>query len=60
MINIKKGQFLSPEAMKYAVQKVIDAGNEQVALTERGVTFGYQDLIVDFRGIPEMKKTAVR
>lgn len=56
MINIKKGQFLSPEAMKYAVQKVIDAGNEQVALTERGVTFGYQDLIVDFRGIPEMKK----
>ena len=42
------------------VQKVIDAGNEQVALTERGVTFGYQDLIVDFRGIPEMKKTAVR
>ena len=46
----------SPEAMKYAVQKVIDAGNEQVALTERGVTFGYQDLIVDFRGIPEMKK----
>ena len=56
MINIKKGQFLSPEAMKYAIQKVIDAGNEQVALTERGVTFGYQDLIVDFRGIPEMKK----
>ena len=56
MINIKKGQFLSPEAMKYAVQKVIDAGNEQVALTERGVTFGYQDLIVDFWGIPEMKK----
>ncbi len=60
MINIKKGQFLSPEAMKYAVQKVIDAGNEQVALTERGVTFGYQDLIVDFRGIPEMKKNGCR
>ncbi len=56
MINIKKGQFLSPEAMKYAVQKVIDAGNDNVAVTERGTTFGYQDLIVDFRGIPEMKK----
>ena len=55
-VNIKKGQFLSPEAMKYAVQKVIDAGNEQVALTERGVTFGYQDLVVDYRGIPEMQK----
>lgn len=56
MVNIKKGQFLSPEAMSYAVQKVRDAGNEDVAITERGTTFGYQDLIVDFRGIPEMKK----
>lgn len=56
MVNIKKGQFLSPEAMAFAVQKVRDAGNDDVAITERGTTFGYQDLIVDFRGIPEMKK----
>lgn len=56
MVNIKKGQFLSPEAMRYAVQKVRDAGNHQVAVTERGTTFGYQDLIVDYRGIPEMQK----
>jgi 2-dehydro-3-deoxyphosphooctonate aldolase (KDO 8-P synthase) len=54
-VNIKKGQFLSPEAMRYAVQKVRDAGNSQVAITERGTTFGYQDLIVDYRGIPEMQ-----
>jgi 2-dehydro-3-deoxyphosphooctonate aldolase (KDO 8-P synthase) len=56
-INIKKGQFLSPEAMKFAAQKVIDSGNSRVMLTERGTTFGYQDLIVDMRGIPIMKKT---
>ena len=56
MVNIKKGQFLSPEAMRHAVQKVRDAGNFQVAITERGTTFGYQDLIVDYRGIPEMQK----
>ncbi len=56
MVNIKKGQFLSPEAMAFAVQKVRDAGNDQVAITERGTTFGYQDLIVDYRGIPEMQK----
>ena len=55
VVNIKKGQFLSPGAMKFAVQKVIDAGNKKVAITERGTTFGYQDLLVDFRGIPEMK-----
>ena len=55
-VNIKKGQFLSPEAMRFALQKVRDAGNENVALTERGVTFGYQDLVVDYRGIPEMQK----
>ena len=55
-VNIKKGQFLSPEAMKFAVQKVRDAVNNQVAITERGTTFGYQDLIVDYRGIPEMQK----
>lgn len=56
MVNIKKGQFLSPDAMRYAVGKVRDAGNSQVAITERGTTFGYQDLIVDYRGIPEMQK----
>ena len=56
MVNIKKGQFLSPEAMEHAVRKVRDAGNFQVAITERGTTFGYQDLIVDYRGIPEMQK----
>lgn len=55
-VNIKKGQFLSPEAMTFAVQKVRDCGNDNVAVTERGVSFGYQDLIVDYRGIPEMKK----
>ncbi len=56
MVNIKKGQFLSPEAMTFAVQKVRDVGNNNVAITERGTTFGYQDLIVDYRGIPEMQK----
>ena len=56
MVNIKKGQFLSPEAMSFAVQKIRDAGNNKVAITERGTTFGYQDLIVDYRGIPEMQK----
>lgn len=55
MVNIKKGQFLSPEAMKFAVQKVREAGNEHVAVTERGTTFGYQDLVIDYRGIPVMQ-----
>ncbi len=59
MVNIKKGQFLSPEAMEHAVKKVIDAGNNQVAVTERGTTFGYTDLIVDYRGIPTMQKLGV-
>ncbi|MDE6100206.1 MAG: 3-deoxy-8-phosphooctulonate synthase [Paramuribaculum sp.] len=54
-VNIKKGQFLSPDAMRFAIQKVRDAGNNDVAITERGVSFGYQDLIVDFRGIPQMQ-----
>ncbi len=58
MVNVKKGQFLSPEAMRFAVQKVIDAGNADVAITERGTTFGYQDLIVDFRGVPVMRQYA--
>ena len=56
MVNIKKGQFLSPGAMTHAVEKVRQAGNPQVAITERGTTFGYQDLIVDYRGIPEMQQ----
>lgn len=56
VVNIKKGQFLSAESMKYAVNKVRDAGNNLVMLTERGTTFGYQDLVVDYRGIPEMQK----
>lgn len=55
-VNIKKGQFLSPEAMRFAAQKVVDAGNAHVMLTERGTTFGYGDLVVDFRGIPKMKE----
>ena len=55
IVNIKKGQFLSPEAMRFAAEKVIEAGNDQVMLTERGTTFGYQDLVVDYRGIPEMQ-----
>lgn len=58
MVNVKKGQFLSPDAMAFAVQKVRDAGNDDVAITERGTTFGYQDLVVDFRGIPTMKANA--
>lgn len=59
MVNIKKGQFLSPEAMEHAVKKVVDAGNTQVAVTERGTTFGYTDLVVDYRGIPTMQKLGV-
>ena len=54
-INIKKGQFLSPQAMQFAADKVVEAGNKNVMLTERGTTFGYQDLVVDYRGIPEMQ-----
>lgn len=56
MINIKKGQFLAPESMTFAVNKVRDAGGKEVAVTERGTTFGYTDLIVDYRGIPTMKR----
>lgn len=58
VINLKKGQFMSPESMKHAVQKVLDVGNESVMLTDRGTMFGYQDLIVDFRGIPTMQAYA--
>lgn len=59
LINIKKGQFMSPEAMKFAVDKVKKAGNERVWLTDRGTCFGYQDLVVDFRGIPTMQSLGV-
>lgn len=55
VVNVKKGQFLSPEAMQFAVNKLKESGNEQVMLTDRGTTFGYTDLIVDYRAIPTMK-----
>jgi len=55
-VSIKKGQFLSPESMKFAADKVVESGNQKVMITERGTTFGYQDLVVDFRGIPVMQQ----
>jgi 2-dehydro-3-deoxyphosphooctonate aldolase (KDO 8-P synthase) len=55
-VSIKKGQFLSPGSMKFAADKVLESGNKRILLTERGTTFGYQDLVVDFRGIPEMQQ----
>ena len=58
VVNLKKGQFMSPEAMKHAVQKVKDAGSDKAWITDRGTMFGYQDMIVDFRGIPTMKHYA--
>ncbi len=58
VVTLKKGQFLSPEAMQFAVQKVLDSGNEKTAIIERGNSFGYTDLIVDFRGIPTMQQYA--
>jgi len=57
-VNLKKGQFMSPEAMQHAVRKVQDSGNDKVMITDRGTMFGYQDMIVDFRGIPVMQKYA--
>lgn len=57
-VNLKKGQFMSPESMRHAVTKVTETGNYQVILTDRGTMFGYQDMIVDFRGIPTMKEYA--
>jgi 2-dehydro-3-deoxyphosphooctonate aldolase (KDO 8-P synthase) len=57
VVNIKKGQFVSPAAMKFAVDKVRENGNDRILLTERGTMFGYQDLVVDYRGIPEMQAT---
>tara|TARA_R110002110_G_scaffold295065_5_gene509102 strand:- start:1405 stop:2232 length:828 start_codon:yes stop_codon:yes gene_type:complete len=58
VVNLKKGQFMSPEAMKHAVQKVKDAGSDKAWITDRGTMFGYQDMIVDFRGIPTMRNYA--
>lgn len=58
-VNIKKGQFLSGASMKFAVEKVMDSGNNNIMLTDRGNMFGYQDLVVDFRNIPVMKKIGV-
>lgn len=57
-VNLKKGQFMSPESMKHAVQKVLDCNNENVMVTDRGTMFGYQDMIVDYRGIPVMQNYA--
>ncbi|MFD0941402.1 3-deoxy-8-phosphooctulonate synthase [Pedobacter boryungensis] len=59
VVNVKKGQFLSAGSMKFAVDKIIDSGNHRVILTDRGNTFGYQDLIVDYRGLPEMQSFGV-
>ncbi len=59
VVNIKKGQFLSPEAMKFAVDKVVQSGNDNVMLTERGTTFGYTDLVIDYRGLPTMQEMNV-
>jgi len=58
-VNVKKGQFLAPESMQFAVDKIRQSGNEQVILTDRGTTFGYQDLVVDYRGIPVMRSMQV-
>ena len=57
-VNLKKGQFMSPESMKHAVQKVLDCHNENVMVTDRGTMFGYQDMVVDYRGIPAMQQFA--
>jgi 2-dehydro-3-deoxyphosphooctonate aldolase (KDO 8-P synthase) len=59
VVNVKKGQFLNGESMKFAVEKIKNAGNDKIILTERGTTFGYQDLVVDYRNIPVMKKLGV-
>lgn len=59
VVNVKKGQFLSPEAMVHVVDKLRYFGGKEMMLTERGTTFGYQDLVVDFRGVPEMKRNGV-
>ncbi|MBR5183443.1 MAG: 3-deoxy-8-phosphooctulonate synthase, partial [Bacteroidales bacterium] len=56
-VNIKKGQFLAPASMKFAAEKIASHGNNNIILTDRGTQFGYSDLIVDFRGIPQMQET---
>jgi 2-dehydro-3-deoxyphosphooctonate aldolase (KDO 8-P synthase) len=58
VVNLKKGQFMSPESMQHAVTKVLESGNDKVMVTDRGTMFGYQDMVVDFRGIPTMKNFA--
>ncbi|GAA0873082.1 3-deoxy-8-phosphooctulonate synthase [Gangjinia marincola] len=58
VVNLKKGQFMSPESMQHAVKKVTDSGNDKAWITDRGTMFGYQDMIVDFRGVPTMKQYA--
>ncbi|MEO9511690.1 MAG: 3-deoxy-8-phosphooctulonate synthase [Flavobacteriaceae bacterium] len=58
VVNLKKGQFMSPESMQHAVKKVTDSGNEKAWITDRGTMFGYQDMVVDFRGIPTMQQYA--
>jgi len=59
VVNIKKGQFLSPESMKHALDKITESGNNTIMITDRGTMFGYQDMVVDFRGIPTMKKFGI-
>ncbi len=58
-VSVKKGQFLSPSAMQFVIEKIRESGNDKVIITERGTMFGYQDLVVDFRGIPEMQSFGV-
>lgn len=57
VVNIKKGQFLAPKSMKFASTKVFESGNDNIMITDRGTMFGYQDMIIDYRGIPEMQKS---
>jgi 2-dehydro-3-deoxyphosphooctonate aldolase (KDO 8-P synthase) len=59
VVNVKKGQFLAPESMQFAVNKLRESGNDKIILTERGTMLGYQDIVVDYRGIPEMQKNRV-
>jgi 2-dehydro-3-deoxyphosphooctonate aldolase (KDO 8-P synthase) len=56
VVNVKKGQFLAPESMRFAIDKIVEMGNQNVMLTDRGTMFGYQDLIIDYRGIPAMQQ----
>src|SRR5690606_24741310 len=58
-VNVKKGQFLAPDSMQFAIDKIKQSGNPHILLTDRGTTFGYQDLVVDYRGLPIMQKMGV-